>query len=82
MSEAPETAQEARQVSEYDRQSQIMVDVFFALGQARGLLMRMPPSREGALAMTKIDEARLWSQTIPVPPREAPDNPDGPTAAN
>lgn len=69
-------------LSEYERQMALMVEVFAMITRAKTNILKMPPSREGALTITKLDEAEMWAMRIPMPPREAPENPDGPTAAN
>jgi hypothetical protein len=58
---------------EFARQQGLMTQVFQALNVAQATLRQMPPSREGSLAMTKIDEAGMWAERIPAPQMAMPD---------
>lgn len=66
-------------VSEFERQSGIMVQVFTSIMQAHTLLRTMPGSREASLALTKIDEAIMWAERIPTPPHDVPVPTEAPT---
>lgn len=55
---------------EFDRQVQVMQNAFQAIVDIRRSLETMPRSRECSIVITKLDEAWLWAQQIPMNPPE------------